>query len=224
MVESAGDSVPSVQSGIKSAKGRPSNGRLQSNPAGLDPGAGKKSDEMLVALFQSGETAVFRVLVERYQERIRNLIFTIVRDRNAVDDLAQEVFIKAYQGLPDFRFQSSVYTWVYRIAINRSRDELRRRKIKRFFSLDRSEGIAESSESLKSELRLRDPGMQDLVSKALDSMPEKYRLPVILKDVEEMSYEEIAATMGCEIGTVKSRLSRGRAMLRSVLKPLLDNE
>ncbi len=95
-----------------------------------------RSDEALIALFRDGGEHAFCVLVERYGEKIRNLIYSIFNDRELVEDLTQEVFIKAYEGLRTFRFQSSFYTWVYRIAVNRSRDELRRRKIRKWFSLN----------------------------------------------------------------------------------------
>ena len=96
----------------------------------------QKSDDVLISLFQNGQKEVFRFLVERYQERVRNLIYSIFKENGIVDDLAQEVFIKVYEALPKFRFESSFYTWLYRIAVNKSRDELRKRKVKRFFSLE----------------------------------------------------------------------------------------
>ena len=93
----------------------------------------KMSDEALITAFQSGDHDVYRFLVERHQERIRNLLFSIFHDRDFIEDLAQEVFIKAYQALPRFRFEASFYTWLYRIAVNKSRDELRKKKLRRFF-------------------------------------------------------------------------------------------
>ena len=92
----------------------------------------KMDDEALIMAFQSGEHEVYRFLVERHQERIRNLLYSIFHDRDFIDDLAQEIFIKAYQALPHFRFEASFYTWLYRIAVNKSRDELRKKKARRF--------------------------------------------------------------------------------------------
>jgi RNA polymerase sigma-70 factor (ECF subfamily) len=181
-----------------------------------------KSDEVLVSLFQAGDDGVFRLLVERHQERIRNLLYSIFHEPETIDDLAQEVFIKAYEGLARFRFESSFYTWLYRIAVNRGRDELRKRKVRRFFSfqsLDESED-REFRERMTVEPKSSET--QELVEKGLKALPEKFRLPVILKDLDGLSYEEIAEVLQCEIGTVKSRLSRGRAMLRTILKPLLE--
>ena len=181
-----------------------------------------KSDEVLVSLFQAGDNGVFRLLVERYQERIRNLLYSIFHEPATIDDLAQEVFIKAYEGLGRFRFESTFYTWLYRIAVNRGRDELRKRKVRRFFSF---QSLDESEDREFRERTTVDPvstEAQELVEKGLKALPEKFRLPVILKDLEGLSYEEIAGVLQCEIGTVKSRLSRGRAMLRTILKPLLE--
>lgn len=180
-----------------------------------------RNDDVLISLFQSGDQGVFRVLVERYQERIRNLLFSIFHETETIDDLAQEVFIKAYEGLGRFRFESSFYTWLYRIAVNRARDELRKRKVRRFFSFH---GLDDSTEKEVTERTTVQPvsvDEQELVAKGLEALPEKYRMPVILKDLDGLSYEEISEVLECEVGTVKSRLSRGRTMLRNILAPLL---
>lgn len=181
----------------------------------------EKSDELLITLFQQGERGVFRILVERYHARIKNLIYSIFHEPDIIDDLAQEVFIKAYEALPRFRFQSSFYTWLYRIAVNKSRDELRRRKVRRLFSLQSMIESRDRELTSKMVAQPEDKEPQELVARALRSLPEKFRLPIVLKDIDGRSYEEIAEIMECEIGTVKSRLSRARGMLRNVLKPYL---
>lgn len=181
----------------------------------------EKSDEVLITLVHQGEHAAFRVLVERYQERIRNLIYSIFHEPGVVDDLSQEVFIKAYEALHQFRFQSSFYTWLYRIAVNKSRDELRKRKVRRWFSLQSMMESSDKELGAKIVAEPPDNELQELLAAGLKSLPEKYRIAVILKDVDGFSYEEIAEIMECEIGTVKSRLSRARAMLRKILEPLL---
>ena len=180
-----------------------------------------KSDEVLITLVQQGEPGAFRVLVERHQERIRNLIYSIFHEREIVDDLSQEVFIKAYEALSNFRFQSSFYTWLYRIAVNKSRDELRKRKVRRWFSLQTLLDSSDKDLNSKIVVEPRDNELQELVAAGLQSLPEKYRIAITLKDIDGLSYEEIAEIMECEIGTVKSRLSRARAMLRRVLEPLV---
>jgi RNA polymerase sigma-70 factor (ECF subfamily) len=182
-----------------------------------------RSDDTLIVLFQNGDRQAFRELVERHQERVRNLIYSIFHEREVIDDLAQEVFMKVYEALPNFRFESSFYTWVYRIAVNKSRDELRKRKIRRFFSL---QSMMDSSDPVLKANTIEHPKEEEskeLVRKGLTMLPEKFREAIILKDIEGFSYEEIAEIMQCEVGTVKSRLSRGRTMLRKVLKPFLED-
>ena len=183
-----------------------------------------KSDEVVITLIHQGDHGAYRILVERYQERIRNLIYSIFHEPGIVDDLSQEVLKKAYEALPTFRFQSSFYTWLYRIAVNKSRDELRKRKVRRWFSLQTM--LEASDKELTSKLVVSQPDreIQELIAASLKTLPEKYRIAVILKDVDGLSYEEIAEIMECEIGTVKSRLSRARAMLRKVLEPLLKEK
>jgi RNA polymerase sigma-70 factor (ECF subfamily) len=182
----------------------------------------KMSDEALITAFQSGNQDVYRFLVERHQERIRNLLFSIFHDRDFIDDLAQEVFIKAYQALPRFRFEASFYTWLYRIAVNKSRDELRKKKIRRFFSFQTLDEGIEKELNVRLSVPPEDRDTQELVALGLQSLPEKFRTAVVLKDIDGLSYEEIAEVMQCELGTVKSRISRARSMLRKALKPLLE--
>jgi RNA polymerase sigma-70 factor (ECF subfamily) len=179
-------------------------------------------DETIITLFQSGEKEVYRLLVDRYQERVRNLLFSIFHEQDFIADLAQDVFIKAYQALPNFRFESSFYTWLYRIAVNKSRDELRRRKLRRFFSFQAlDEGVAQELE-FKMATPPENRDAHEIISMGLKLLPEKFRTAIILKDIEGLSYDEIADVMQCELGTVKSRLSRGRTMLRKAVKPLLE--
>ncbi len=187
-----------------------------------DSSLDEKSDDVLITLFQSGEEEVFRILVERYTQRVRNLIYSIFNEASLVDDIAQEVFIRVYEALPKFRFESSFYTWLYRITVNKSRDELRKRRTRKFFSLHSM--LDASSDELQSKIRVfpEDSSAKDLVNKGLQQLPEKFRIPIILKDIDGLSYEEMAEIMQCEVGTVKSRLSRARAMLRNILAPMLD--
>ncbi len=191
---------------------------LRASESSLD----EKSDDVLITLFQSGEEEVFRILVERYSQRVRNLIFSIFNEGSLVDDIAQEVFIRVYEALPRFRFESSFYTWLYRITVNKSRDELRKRRTKKFFSLHSM--LDASSDELQSKIRVfpEDNSAKELVNKGLQQLPDKFRIPIVLKDIDGLSYEEMAEILQCEVGTVKSRLSRARAMLRSILAPLLD--
>jgi RNA polymerase sigma-70 factor (ECF subfamily) len=181
----------------------------------------QKSDDALIMLFQSGEQEVFRYLVERYREKVRNVIFSIFNDADQVDDIAQEVFIKVYHALPNFRFESSFYTWVYRIAVNKCRDELRKKKVKRFFSFQSFEATTNMKIENMASTTFDDENIKGMIEDSLKKLPEKFRLPIILKDIDGMSYDEIADVLDCEVGTVKSRLSRGRTMLKEILMPIL---
>jgi RNA polymerase sigma-70 factor (ECF subfamily) len=181
----------------------------------------QKSDDALIMLFQSGEQEVFRYLVERYREKVRNVIFSIFNDADQVDDISQEVFIKVYHALPNFRFESSFYTWVYRIAVNKCRDELRKKKVKRFFSFHSFEKTTNTNIENLATTTFDDENIRGVIEESLKKLPEKFRLPIILKDIDGMSYDEIADVLDCEVGTVKSRLSRGRAMLKEILMPIL---
>ena len=192
---------------------------------GLSPSSyAEKSDEVLITLFQSGEREVYKLLVERYQERIRSLIFSIFHDSGIVDDLAQEVFIKAYESLHSFRLDSSFYTWIYRIAVNKSRDEMRRRKIRRFLSFQTLVDEANKELAAKMSVPPEERDAKEIVGLGLQALPEKFRSAIILKDIEGLSYEEMAEVLQCELGTVKSRLSRARTMLRKVLEPILEEK
>jgi RNA polymerase sigma-70 factor (ECF subfamily) len=181
----------------------------------------QKSDDALIMLFQNGEHEVFRFLVERYQEKVRNIIFSIFNDQDVVDDIAQEVFIKVYQALRNFRFESSFYTWVYRITVNKCRDELRKKKVKRFFSFQSFEKTTNLKIENMATTTFDDENLKGVIEESLKKLPEKFRMPIILKDIDGMSYDEIAEVLECEVGTVKSRLSRGRAMLKEILMPIL---
>lgn len=218
------DGIPGEE---KSAPTRRLTGRTMEQTAGQaartkDVPLDKKSDEVLITLFQTGEQDVYKILVQRYQERIRNLLYSIFHDDEAIEDMAQEVFIKAYEALPRFRFESSFYTWLYRIAVNRGRDEMRKRKFRKFFSFQHLDEAVFRELQTKMAVNPENRDTEELVALGLKALPEKFRLAVVLKDIDGLSYEEIAEVMQCEIGTVKSRLSRARAMLRKTLQPLLQ--
>ena len=185
----------------------------------MAPRPGALSDDALVTMFQAGDEKVFRVIVERYKERIRNVIANILHDRDLVDDLSQEVFIKAYEGLPTFRFDASIYTWLYRIAVNRCRDELRRRKVRRLFSLNSLLEANDAEVLRRTSLAPVEPDSRDLLEAALARIPEKFRIPLILRDIDGLHYDEMADILQCALGTVKSRIARGRGMLRDILLP-----
>jgi RNA polymerase sigma-70 factor, ECF subfamily len=179
-------------------------------------------DFTLIKTFQEGDKDAFSILVNRYNEKVRNLIFRILSEVSIVDDLSQDVFIKVYESLNYFRFESSFYTWLYRITVNKCRDEIRKRKVRKFTSLDFifSNGVEmkhpdDQYDRIESDL---------LVSEALSKLSSKQREIIILKDLNDLSYQEIGEILNCEIGTVKSRLSRARIELAKIMKKMIGYE
>jgi RNA polymerase sigma-70 factor (ECF subfamily) len=188
----------------------------------------KTSDSLLVERVQQGDKSAFDILVGKYQHKILKLVGRYVRDPDEAMDVAQEAFIKAYRALGSFRGDSAFYTWLYRIAINTAKNYLaaaRRRPEDynmdlqdpeqyemqgRLSSMDTPEGNVLSEE------------IRQTVNAAIEALPEDLRTAIILREMEGMSYEEIATTMECPVGTVRSRIFRAREAIDKQLKPLLD--
>lgn len=172
-------------------------------------------DFSLIKRFIDGDEAVFAELVKRHKEKVRNIVYLTLSSSNSVDDIAQEVFITVYRHLKSFRFESQFTTWIYRITINKCKDHLRKRNVRRIFlplSEEEKEPVFESINE--------DTDLKEIVRSAIATLPDKLKIPLVLKDLEGFSYQEIADTMECEIGTVKSRIFRARESLKKVLKPL----
>ncbi len=181
------------------------------------------ADELLIREFLDGNQDAFMRLVQRHQERVRNLIYSILGYSQVVDDLAQDVFVKVYQSLPRFRYQSSFSTWLYRVTVNRCRDEMRRNKVRRMFRLEalsEQDHPVETSTTDRSERILIDEALKN----ALGKLSESHRTIVLLKEIEGLSYQEIAAVLNCGVGTVKSRLARARIRLKRLLQPYVEEE
>jgi len=181
----------------------------------------------VVKLAQQGDKEAFSVLVRNYQNKVFGLAINIVRNHETADDLAQEIFIKAYQALPRFRFQSEFSTWLYQIAINHIRDHLRKhKKEKNDLRLDEIPEISgeekEASEQLAN--RQEEEYRKRLLREKLEEMPEKYRLILSLRDIQGLSYEEISRMLKLSAGTVDSRLHRARRLLRKKLAQALGQE
>lgn len=191
----------------------------------LDQDLGREhtEDYQLAIACQSGSSVAFQKLVKMYQEKVRGLIYSILNDASVLDDLTQEVFIKVYTSIDKFEHRSSLGTWIYRITVNHCRDEIRRKRIRRFFSLDKMEWEPKSMGTTTDGLMLQKEKVQ-MVQWGLSQLPEKHRTIIILKDFEELSYEEIADILKIELGTVKSRLNRARTMLKEVLDPHWSHE
>ena len=172
-------------------------------------------DFSLIKRFIDGEEAVFSELVKRHKDKVRNIIYITLNNGDLVDDIAQEVFITVYRNLKNFRFESQFTTWIYRITINKCKDHLRKKNIRRIFIPLKDEGDEPVFESINEDTDIR-----QFVQKAIAELPDKLRIPIVLKDIEGFSYQEIAESMQCEIGTVKSRIFRGREALKKILQPL----
>ena len=170
-------------------------------------------DFSLIKQFIDGDESVFSELVKRHKEKVRNIIYLTLSDTDSVDDIGQEVFITVYKHLKNFRFESQFTTWLYRITINKCKDHLRKKNIRSIFlPLRYDEPVFESINE--------DTDIKHIVGNAIATLPDKLRIPLVLKDLEGFSYQEIADTMECEIGTVKSRIFRAREALKKILKPL----
>ncbi len=170
----------------------------------------------LIERFKKGEASAFEAVVRKYQDRIYNLCRYMLRDPQNAQDAAQDVFLKAYKALKDFRPESSLYTWIYRIAVTTCLDY--RRKSRR--EMSRSEPLTEdlpSVEPLPEEL-YESGEIPDSIQLALQKLPEKLKAAIVLREIEEFSYEEIAEVLHTSTGTVKSRISRAREQLRHLLK------
>lgn len=196
-------------------------------------GTGKKgrgsgsSDAALVQRVKQGDRSAFDLLVVKYQHKILNLIMRYVKDPSEAMDVAQEAFLKAYRAVPAFRGDSAFYTWLYRIAINTAKNHLvaaRRRPVNLDFDLTESEsfepfGMLRDYDTPE-RLALTDE-IGAAINKAVDDLPEELRTAILLREIEGMSYEEIAAAMDCPVGTVRSRIFRAREAIDKRLKPLM---
>ncbi len=175
-----------------------------------------KDDFSLIKAFNEGEETAFNDLVNRHKEKVRNLIYLNLGSTSSIDDISQEVFLAVYRKLKQFRFQSQFTTWLYTITINKIRDHIRKQKIMSVFSAfssDDTENIVEPG-SFKENF-----DVNELVRDAVAKLPRKLKEPLILRDFEGMSYQEISDATGIETGTVKSRIFRARESLKKMLEP-----
>lgn len=188
----------------------------------------RKIDQALVERVQEGDRTAFDVLVLKYQNRIIKLINRYVHDPDEAMDVAQEAFIKAYRALGRFRGDSAFYTWIYRIAINTAKNHLvatRRRPPGSDIDASEAEqydGAASLKEYDTPEHLLLKDEIQTTIARAIDELPDDLRTAITLRELEGMSYEEIALAMDCPIGTVRSRIFRARDAIDSKLQPLMD--
>jgi len=185
-------------------------------------------DQLLVERVQKGDKHAFDLLINKYQHRIVSLVARYVNDQAEALDVAQEAFIKAYRALGNFRGESAFYTWLYRIAINTAKNWLVAQKRRP----PASDVDAVDAEQYDMESRLKDKGtpehellreeIRQTVYSTIAELPEDLRTAIVLREMEGMSYEEIATTMECPIGTVRSRIFRAREAIDEKLKPLIE--
>ena len=195
------------------------------------------SDAMLVQRTLAGEQRAFDLLVIRYQRRVERLIGRMVRDVDLVQDIAQETFVRAYRALAQFRGDAQFYTWLYRIAVNTAKKQLL--ELKRdplVFQSQLSSGEDDETSSPERELNaqvadaetpdavLASKEIAEAVNAALEALPEELRMAITLREMEGMSYEEIAQALECPIGTVRSRIFRAREAISQRIKPMLERQ
>jgi RNA polymerase sigma-70 factor (ECF subfamily) len=187
------------------------------------------SDLALVQRVQKGDKAAFDLLVLKYQHKVVKLVLRYVRSQADAEDIAQEAFIKAYRALPRFRADSAFYTWLYRIAINTAKNALASRQRNPVdFELDRHD----PDESPELQARMKDTATPEAmamteeiratVNAAIAALPEDLRTAIVLRELEGLSYEEIAETMDCPVGTVRSRIFRAREAIDAQLQKVFD--
>jgi RNA polymerase sigma-70 factor, ECF subfamily len=188
-------------------------------------------DAELVARVQRGDKKAFDLLVMKYQRKIMRLLSRMIRDHSEIEDVAQEAFIKAYRALPQFRGESAFYTWLYRIAINTARNWLassgRRPSAPTALENEDGETFNEAdnlSDISTPESMVASREIAETVNAAIDALPEELRTAIVLREIEGMSYEDIAQSMGCPIGTVRSRIFRAREAVAARLRPMLGND
>jgi RNA polymerase sigma factor RpoE len=189
----------------------------------------REIDQVLVERAQGGDKHAFDQLVSKYQRKLGRLLSRFIRDPAEVEDVSQEAFIKAYRALPSFRGDSAFYTWLYRIGINTAKNYLvsqgRRAPTTTEYDNDEAETFDDASQ-------LRDINTPEslfltkqigqTINAAMDALPEELRTAIVLREIDGMSYEEIAGIMDCPIGTVRSRIFRAREAVSAKLRPLLD--
>ena len=196
--------------------------------------ASSDSDGQLVERTLAGDKNAFGLLVSKYQRRIQRLIGRMVRDTDLVEDIAQETFIRAYRALPNFRGDAQFYTWLYRIAINSAKKalvELKRDPLvfesSQLINTDEDETYGptrELSSGETPEMVLAAKEVANVVNGALEQLPDDLRQAISLREIEGLSYEEIATVMNCPIGTVRSRIFRAREAISDRVRPLLDRQ
>ena len=189
----------------------------------------RQIDQELVERAQQGDTKAFEMLVVKYNRRLGRLLSRFIKDEHEVNDVVQESFIKAYRALPNFRGDSAFYTWLYRISINTAKNFLANNNKRPIMSSDITNGdgevmdvVEQVADNLTPEAELMNKQILQTVESAVAKLPEDLRRAITLREMDGLSYEEIAEVMQCPIGTVRSRIIRAREVRAADLRPLLD--
>lgn len=192
--------------------------------------ANEKTDKELVESVKNGNKAAFDLLVIKYQQRIINLVSRFVRNHSDALDVTQEAFIKAYRALPNFRGDSAFYTWLYRIAVNTAKNHLAQQSRRPsginadIDEVEQFEGETALTENATPERLMQRDQIESTVVNAIEGLPEDLKVAITLREVEGLSYEDIATVMECPIGTVRSRIFRAREAIDKDLRPLIEDD
>lgn len=189
----------------------------------------REVDQVLVERVQQGDKQAFGLLVSKYQRKLSRLLSRLIRDPAEVEDVTQEAFIKAYRALPTFRGESAFYTWLYRIGVNTAKNYLvsrgRRAPTTTEFDAEEAESFDDGDllrDNATPERLLQTRQIGETVNSAMEKLPEELRTAITLREIDGLSYEEIASIMDCPIGTVRSRIFRAREAIAEKLRPLID--
>jgi len=178
----------------------------------------KQSDYRLIERIKNGDMVAFNQIVEKYRNRLMSVIFRMIQSSEEAEDIVQETFLRVYQHRNSFDFRHCFSTWLYTIALNLARNELRKRKRFKFFDIFDMQG---KEAEIAVEMKLPS-NLPQALERAMENLPEKYKTAFLLRDVQELPYEEVAQIMNIPLGTVKSRVNRARAILREKLKPRME--
>jgi len=188
----------------------------------------REIDQRLVERVQRGDKKAFELLVTKYQRKLHRLLSRFIRDPAEVEDVAQETFIKAYRALPSFRGESAFYTWLYRIGVNTAKNYLvaagRRAPTSTQFNSEEAENFEEGHQLRHMntpEAEMMSKQIAATVNQSMEELPDELRTAITLREIEGMSYEDIAAAMNCPIGTVRSRIFRARETISERIRPML---
>lgn len=179
----------------------------------------KDIDFTLMRAIQNGDMVSFNEMVDRYKDRLMNVIGRMLSSVEEAEDVVQETFVRVYQHRQSFNFQHCFSTWIYTIALNLARNELRKRKKFKFLEISEMQGN-EKEFAVDMKLPSRLP---EILQEAIAELPEKYKTAFMLRDIQEFPYEEVATILSVPLGTVKSRVNRARMMLRDKLSPRLES-